>query len=106
MEILLFTLLSGVPMRRARILDSTSRLILTTTAVREMSISTQASFKRISAEQLSTLLLSPDAGKVPVVDVLGDFHDRPFLLNHTIDTGMKHTKLRLCDAPSLRWFKL
>ena len=41
---------------------------------RKMSMFTQASIKRIPAEQLSTLLLSPDAGKVAVVDVRGEDH--------------------------------
>ena len=35
---------------------------------------TQASTKRMPAEQLSTLLLSPDASKVAVVDVRGYDH--------------------------------
>ena len=35
---------------------------------------TQSSIKRIPAEKLSKLLLSPDASKVAVVDVRGDDH--------------------------------
>ena len=39
-----------------------------------MSMFTQSSIKRIPAEKLSKLLLSPDASKVAVVDVRGDDH--------------------------------
>ena len=49
-------------------------LRLNANRIYEMSMSTQASIKRMPAEQLSKLLLSPDATKIAVVDVRGDDH--------------------------------
>lgn len=46
----------------------------TTPHTSKMSMFTQVSIHRMPAEQLSTLLLSPDAGKVAVVDVRGSDH--------------------------------
>ena len=75
MDKVLFHVASGLTyMQKASSLAVTSRTLLAAAKAHKMSILAHTSIKRMPAEQLSTLLLSPDAGKVAVVDVRGTDH--------------------------------
>lgn len=61
-------------LRRTPVLPTNTTLTHILRQFCKMSMFTQGSIKRIPAEELSTLLLSPDASKLAVVDVRGADH--------------------------------